>query len=279
VGSPASNVWGEPKRFTGTLARARCSCLQTRDRERRATSGGHRAILERAAASVRPDCGLPASRHDQVAYLPVVSNAEIVTLRLESAFGRFLNLYARYGGHNYYGWDDYDDPRNFKGPTFWSEDDCVFRLALELEKEFPYQVHLELPFVRWSFADFDKALDKRESIDLVVSDLHDFVEDDTSQQRFTTRRHELFLEGKYLPAGCSRTWRFDHLRKIVDIGADAARLARHIERGHCLAAAVLVVDDDGLFDDNRPASWPEPVALLLASPKELARRGMVTTAP
>ena len=54
-----------------------------------------------------------------------MSDATAVTVRLEQAFDRFLLVYARFGAFNYYGWDDYADPRNFKGPTFWSEDDCV----------------------------------------------------------------------------------------------------------------------------------------------------------
>jgi len=206
-----------------------------------------------------------------------VLNRVAIGARLDVAFSRFLDVYARFGGFNYYGWDDYSDPRNFKGPTFWSEDDCTLRLALELEREFPYQVHLELPVARWSFADFDKAMDQQERVDLVVSDLRDFVEDETSQQRFMTRRHELFLEGKYFPAGCSKTWRFDHLRKVQDVLADATRFARHLDRGHCQLAAVLVVDDDNLFEDNRPQRWPDAVRLLVASPRELTRRGMAGT--
>jgi hypothetical protein len=206
-----------------------------------------------------------------------VRDAATINTSLDAAFARLLDVYARLGGHNYYGWDDYDDPRNYKGPTFWSEDDCVYRLALELEKEFPHQVHLELPVVRWSFADYDSKVDAKQRVDLVVSDLLDFAEDETSQERFRTRQHELFLEGKYLPAGCSRRWRFDHIRKIDDIAADAARLARHLERGHCQVAAVLVVDDDNLFEDNRP-EWPDAVRLLVASPQELERRGIATVA-
>jgi hypothetical protein len=201
-----------------------------------------------------------------------MSDEHAVRERLQTAFDRFVRVYAELGGHNYYGWDDYADPRNYKGPIFWSEDDCVFRLALELELEFPHQVHLEFPVVKWSFADFDPAADAKQRVDLVVSDLRDFVENETSQERFMARRHELFLEGKYLPAGCSRTWRFDHLRKIDNIVADATRLAQHVERDHCRVAAVLVVDDDNLFDDNRPPQWPESVELLLASPKEIERR-------
>jgi hypothetical protein len=205
---------------------------------------------------------------------------EAINAHLDAAFTRLLQVYARYGAFNYYGWDDYADPRNFKGPTFWSEDDCLYRLALELEREFPYQVHLELPVARWSFADFDKAVDKQERVDLVVSDLRDFVEDETSQQRFTTRQHELFVEGKYIPYGCARRWKFDHLRKIPSIIADAERLARHVERSHCRVAAVLVIDDENLFEDNPPTHpWPETVRRLLASPRELERRGIAAATP
>jgi hypothetical protein len=205
----------------------------------------------------------------------VTVEARAIRTSLEAAFGRFLEIYARYGGHHYYGWDDYSDPRNYKGPTLWTEGDCVFRMALELEREFPYQVHFELPVARWSFADFDAATDKRERIDLVVSNLLDFVEDETSQQRFMTHRHELFLEGKYFPAGCSKTWRFDHLLKVDAVVADATRLARHVERGHCLIAAVLVVDDENLFEEERDKhAWPEAVEVLVASPRELERRGI-----
>jgi hypothetical protein len=203
-----------------------------------------------------------------------MTSAEVITC-LDTAFGRFLELYARLGGHNYYGWDDYDEARNYKGPTLWSEDDCVFRLGLELEREFPHQVHLELPVARWSFADFDEAIDRQERVDLVVSDLVDFVEGQDSQQRFMTRTHELFVEAKYLPAGCSRTWRFDHVRKLGSIQADAQRLARHLERGHCLVAGLLVVDDDNLFEGIRDTvDWPNAVTMRVASPRELERHGI-----
>ncbi len=199
--------------------------------------------------------------------------------KLEMAFERFLVIYARLGGHNYYGWNDYADPRNFKGPTFWSENDCTYRLGLELEREFPFAVHYELPVAKWSFADFDKAADKQQRVDLVVSDLHAFIEDETSQQRFRTHQHELFVEIKYLPAGCRKTYRFDHESKVPAALADATRLAHHLARKHCLVAAVLVVDDDGLFEElYEPATWPADVPLLLASPAELARRGIAAFA-
>jgi hypothetical protein len=52
-----------------------------------------------------------------------------VEARLDAAFDRFLAVYARYGGHRYYGWNKQADPRNYRGPTFWTEGDCVYRLA------------------------------------------------------------------------------------------------------------------------------------------------------
>lgn len=202
-----------------------------------------------------------------------------VEARLEAAFDRFLAVYARLGGHKYYGWDEQADPRNYRGPTFWTEGDCVYRLALELEREFPHCIHLEVPVAAWTFAGFDKTLESRRFIDLVVSDLHEFVEDEASQERFMAHRHELFLEAKYFHAGCSRTWRSTEVKRVPSVIADAERLAGHLERGRCLEAAVLVADDDGLFEQTVDLStWPASVKLLLASPAELERRKLVSGA-
>lgn len=198
--------------------------------------------------------------------------AREVRKRLEPAFSAFLEIYAKFGGHRYYGWNDYDDPRNYKGPMFWSEHDCAFRFALELEQVFPQQVHLELPVVRWSFADF-KPGTTHQYIDIVVSDLAAFQEDDISQARFMSHRHEAFVEVKYFPAGCSRRWKFDHVRKVPDVLRDAERLSKHYQARHCKLALVLVVDDDGLFEQHRTDHfWPEDVEILVASPQELKRR-------
>jgi hypothetical protein len=57
--------------------------------------------------------------------------------RLKRAEERFLSVYGAVGGHRWYGWDDYSDPRNYKGPVFWSEADCAYQFALTLEQEFP----------------------------------------------------------------------------------------------------------------------------------------------
>jgi hypothetical protein len=72
--------------------------------------------------------------------------------------------------------------------------------------------------------------DRKQFVDLVVSDLAEFGENETSQARFTTHQHDLFVEAKLFPAGCSKRWRFDHLRKIPEVLKDAERLAAHLER-------------------------------------------------
>jgi len=190
--------------------------------------------------------------------------------KLDAAFERFLSVYTRFGGQNYYGWDHHADAQNFRGPVFWSEQDCAFRLGLELEKEFPFCVHYEFSVASWTFADFDKAIDKIGRIDLAVTDLHDFVENETSQERFQRHQHDIFIEAKYFPAGCTKTWRYDHETKVPAVYADAARLAKHLERGHCKVGACLVVDDDGLFAElYDPATWPASVRLLHASPVKI----------
>lgn len=189
------------------------------------------------------------------------------------AWSRFLDQYAAVGGHRYHGWDKAEDPRNYRGPIFWSEADCSFRFAVALEQEFPAQVHLEMPVAGWTFADYQAEVDKRQFVDVVVSDLSEFIENETSQHRFKTHRHTLFVEVKYLPAGCSMTWRYDHVRKVPAIQSDCRRLEKHLERGRCEHALMLVVDDDCLFEDEMVKyDWPTSVSLLIASPRELTRR-------
>ena len=195
---------------------------------------------------------------------------EALVRGLEGAYRRLLGEYAKSGGHNYHGWDHKDDPRNYRGPMFWTEADSVLRFAFALEQEFPRRVHVEFPVVGWTRSDYDPGLDGKQFVDLVVSDLSKFIEDETSQQRFRSHRHEIFVEAKYLPAGCSKRWRHDHVRKVDAIRLDAERLAQHLERGRCRVAALLIVDDDCLFQDNSAGIvWPSPVRRLLVSPRQL----------
>jgi hypothetical protein len=202
--------------------------------------------------------------------------SENVTDALRRAFERFLQLYAQFGQHRFHGSADWKDPRTYRGPMLWTEDDCVFRLALELEKEYPRWVHMGFQFSKFAAYPWDPEQgDKKGEIDLVVSDVTGFEPDSTSHHRFGSRRHELFLEAKHLPKG---QWSRDVKKKVeIDIPKDFAAQLVRLKTGRCLVAASLVVDEeDHVFraiEQGRLTPPPELV-FLLASPSELKRRGI-----
>jgi hypothetical protein len=208
---------------------------------------------------------------------------------LSIAFDAFLRRYGEGGGHLFYGFYETGDPSNYRGPMIWSEGDCAFRFALELESQFERHVHLEMPIGRTYFADFDKERDTTQFIDVVVSDLSNF---DHAAEVFAERSHDIFVEAKYIPRRRSRRFLRDSHRTIHAVLADAKRLQVHLDRQtRCSAAAVLVIDDDdylerAVFDrefDSETSSmfepaafswseWPKQVWPLLASGRQVARR-------
>jgi hypothetical protein len=204
---------------------------------------------------------------------------EAVKAAVARAFNRFLGLYARFGQHRFHGSSDHKDPRTFRGPMFWSEADCVFRLGLELEKEFPGCVHLGFELSRSTLSPFDPdAGDVRSEVDLAVSDLAGFEPDERSHSQFGSRQHELFLEAKYLPKG---HWTRDVKKKIErDIPANFAVQAARLERKRCLVAGCLIVDDDDhvfrAFQQGH-LTPPPKLVLLHASPSLLEQRGIEAT--
>ena len=210
----------------------------------------------------------------------VAASSHSTLALLQSAFDRFLRVYAVSGSHRFYGWNDYGDGRNYKGPLLWTEGDCAFRFALALEAVFPGLVHFEFPIARWSVWEFDRERDRKQFVDVVVSDLSTFVEDDTSDERFRRHRHDLFVEVKHIGFGSERRWFFDARKKLPAIGADARRLAEHVNRNHCALAAILVVDDDCIYESNRDlvGEIPSTVVELVASPRQLHDRGIATDA-
>jgi len=152
--------------------------------------------------------------------------------------------------------------------TLWSEADVAFRLARCLANRFPGRVHLEFPIAQWTRADVDKAVDKRQFVDVVVTG-EGLAGDDKIWSELPTHTHQLFAEVKWLPRGSGTHWRFDHIRKVGAVNRDAQRLARHLELGRCLHAAVFVADHDGLFESEYLSlSWPPEVRLFIAHPTE-----------
>jgi hypothetical protein len=199
---------------------------------------------------------------------------EVVLRGLHHAYERLLDLYARSGGFGFYGWIVQEDPRNFLGTTILTEADCVFRYGLELEKEFPGQLHFEFGLNQATRADYMPKKQGRQSVDVVVSDLTEFIEDETSMERFRTMRHDAFIEAKWLKKGWwMQQWEHDAHERVAGVASDANRLADHVRVGRCQVGAALVVDDECFFEHHRGAEWPDEVELLLVSPAELQRRG------
>jgi hypothetical protein len=83
------------------------------------------------------------------------------------------------------------------------------RFCIELEKEFPRQVHCEFSIDKSSRHDWGQGPTPlatgqkpgREVVDIVISNLDGLAADDTAQQNFRTRTHEAFIEVKWLKKG------------------------------------------------------------------------------
>lgn len=201
---------------------------------------------------------------------------------LMDAYERFLEGYAGWGGHAFHGWTDFPDTRNFEGPMVWSEADCAFRFGLELERSFPRHVHAEFAIGKATRLDYDPDVERRHHVDLVVSDLSTFAEDEQSQDRFRTWCHNAFVETKWLAKGWEGN-RFepDAHKRAASVHADVAKLDRHLALGRCRVAAVLVVDDEDFFSTTPvPESdgVPSSVWRLVAGPRALRERGLLPEA-
>lgn len=197
--------------------------------------------------------------------------------RVMAAFERLVLEYARWGGHRFHGWTDYDDPHNYSGPVIRSEADCALRLAIQLEREWPEAVHAEFPISKANFANYDPATERRQRVDLAVTDLSAFAEDETSQDRFRSLRHEAFIEVKWLVKGWrGYSFEMDARKRVDSVGVDAAKLANHLSLGRCAAAAAFVVDDeDYFFENSGHLDWPAGVWQLVLGPQTLREYGLL----
>lgn len=124
-------------------------------------------------------------------------------------------------------------------------------------------------------------MEKGQRVDIVVSDQSSFVEDATSQDRFLHHRHEVFFEVKWFKKG----WRggpfeMDARKRVQEVEADALKLGRHVERGRCEIAAIVVCDDEEYFQEQGGgADWPPSVWRLVAGPSQLKLRGYLNPDP
>jgi hypothetical protein len=207
---------------------------------------------------------------------PSISVGEVQD-RVMDAFERLVSGYPEWGGYRSHGWTDYDDPHNYFGPVIRSEVDCTLRFAMELEREWPRCVHAEFPVSKANFANFDKDTERQQRVDLAVSDLTTFVEDETSQERFRSMRHEAFFEVKWLLKGWQgNKFEMDARKRVESVLVDAHKLANHLRLGRCAVAAAFVVDDEDYFHQmsNHP-DWPADVWRLVLGPETLRGYGLL----
>jgi hypothetical protein len=212
--------------------------------------------------------------------MPHVNEPELRS-RLHAAFDRLLADYADLGGYQFHGWTHEHEPRNYHGPFIWSEADCVFRFALELEKEFPRQVHCELKVNKNTRLDFPSEGEMRGlQVDIGISDLSAFTADDTAYDRFRSHQHLLFVEAKWFPKGYEGyQWEYVAREQVKAVQGDLDKLERHLRLGRCTVAAMLVVDDEDYFEKHGAGLvWPTGVERLVCGPAELRRRGLLTSA-
>jgi hypothetical protein len=207
-----------------------------------------------------------------------VVDASQVRHDLFSAYQRLLRGYRKWGGWRYYGWTHHGDDRNYYGSAVWSEGDCEHRFMLALEKSFPGQVHCQLGVNKALSESYVPETDRQQAIDIVVSDFGGFVEGEGSQNRFRSKRHEAFIEAKWLKKG-RWTKLGEHQSRAIGIRKDLDNLERALERGRCAVAAMLVFDDECALDFHPElVDWPNDVERLVVSPSELVRSGLGTKA-
>ena len=153
----------------------------------------------------------------------------------------------------------------------------MLRLAFELERQFPRQVHCEFAIGKATRTDYDPKVEARQRVDIVVSDFEAFVEDETAEERYRTKRHELFVEVKWLLKGWwGQQFEMDAHKRVAGVEADLKKLERHLALGRCQVAAMVVFDDEGFFEHHGATiDWPAGVERLVVSPSELRTRGLL----
>jgi hypothetical protein len=214
------------------------------------------------------DAELPSTELE----LPSESDREVFE-GLRAAYLNLLRGYRNWGGFGYHGWTSREDPESYPGPAVWTRQDCVFRFARVLEREFPDRVHLGLKVSKANTASFDPEVDRRQSVDVTVT-VPGLFGRELSQERFRSLRQDLFVEVEWLKKG--RWLNTDQLvKRCVRIQQDLVNLQRSIDRGRCEFAAMVIVDDEGFLDFHGDLlRWPPDVIPLVVSPGALVENNL-----
>lgn len=232
--------------------------------------------------------GVNDAKADEIRKLGVMASIDRVDVgkRVHRAFDAFLEVWSERGGYRFRGRIK-DDDASYPGPWIWSEADVVYRFSEFLEAEFPRSwIHTEFevsPHSRHAIEPGESA-----AVDLVVVDTDDFAPDSTSRVRFGQLEHHALIEAKWFQRGF---WTSSSVGGRVGVHKDALKQESRLARAWCAYAAVLIVADDEQFDsaydqatrtlklyterEPREGVVPDNVDVLLASPAELARRGLL----
>jgi hypothetical protein len=123
--------------------------------------------------------------------------------------------------------------------------------------------------------DYDKAGEGFQRVDVAVSELGSFVEDESSFERFRSHHHEAFFEVKWFVKGWTEKTR-DAKDRLSAVPVDVAKLTNHLRLGRCMVAGMLVVDDAGVFQGHGSTDdWPPGVWRLYVGPWALTRRELL----
>lgn len=187
--------------------------------------------------------------------------------RIDLAFEALRRVHVHFGSWRYHGRPDATHPAGFSGPVFWEEGDVQFRLAVELEREFPLAVHFDGLLGRAVSANWDAELDGgNQKIDIVVVDLRDFIEGPDALARRQNVVNDLLCEVKYIHKD---NWASNVRNAISGTISDVDRLGRHLTMGRTRAARMLLVDDQLAFLRYRNTMpWLGDVVLEHVTPPE-----------
>jgi len=154
--------------------------------------------------------------------------------RFRKAWNEFSEFYKQ--ARREYNYEGYSISTKLSdlGPHFWSEQDIKFHLSRFLNKEFgDFWVHNELSVSSHTFKNFDSETEKRERIDIVVSD-------PDSYQLNWREKHNIFIEVKWISKGKI----FDDYAKLKKGSQeDCEKLQNQYFKERCREAVVCIIDD------------------------------------
>jgi hypothetical protein len=140
-------------------------------------------------------------------------------------------------------------------------------------------VHIGLPLRVGTRADLEKDKNGKwpaqQHIDIVVTDPNAIPAGDESSatelgEAFRSQRHLAFIEVKWFHKGSKRWEKHNWKAKVKEgVQPDLDRLEQHLAKGRCLVAAMLPVDDTGVYLDRYDElGWPADVLRLSVRPAQ-----------